>query len=412
MPGFRFPTRPWRLVLGLAFTQCIGFGVTINAFGLLTLPTMAHFHCSQGEAGAVAAIFLAAMTLVIPCIGWLLDHVTPRPVITIGTLLAGLAYLVAARSGTLGLYMAAMGIAGVGIAASTYVPAVMLIAHWIPPTRQGLAYGIMLGGISLGGIVFPPLLTRLLAVLSWREVFDIQAALLLVVCMPLLWKLAVMPPRSPEDHRVSPGVTIPTRLGVHLRSWNYWLWVVVLALLTLSGVSLLMLMIPFLQSIGLSAENAAWVYAAAGTATFLGSLLFGTLSTRWGPHRTLFRGTLLSVTGVGALMVATHPALRPVALVLFCIAWGSTFNLANQVSPTLLQDLVDEHHFGMLFGIGNLFSGIAAAAGPVLLGGLVDTTRTYTPSLGLCAVLFLATLPMIYRIRPGPAAPGRFRESL
>ena len=87
-------------------------------------------------------------------------------------------------------------------------------------------------------------------------------------------------------------------------------------------------------------------------------------------------------------------------VVLFVLIGGTTFNLVNQFSPTLLMELIGQRNFGSLLGIGNLISGLGAAMGPTLFGYLVDSTRSYVLPLSLSAAMMaLALLPLIMLLR-------------
>ena len=90
------------------------------------------------------------------------------------------------------------------------------------------------------------------------------------------------------------------------------------------------------------------------------------------------------------------------AIALLSLTWGSTFNLANQLSPLLLVEILGERHFASLFGIGNLISGIGSALGPEVVGYLVDTTHTYNTALVLCAAVMLIALLPIALLRTDP----------
>lgn len=390
----------WTLVIGLGVVMAISFGITINAFSVLTLPLIETFGCTNEQAARAATAFIIAMTLAMPAAGWLLDHVAPRPVMALGAVITGIGYLVAARSADINMFIFGMSLCGLGIGASTYIPAFILVTHWMPVQRQGLAFGVMLAIAAVGGIVFPVLLTRMIAAFGWRTSMEAGTALIFFVCLPLLLLLVRLPEKTTPIHQQT-NVRLEGRSVFNaLRMGRYWLWVGMFLLITMSSLSILMGLVPYLRAVGYSATNASFIYASIAASSIVGNLLFGTISTRWGAERTLLFGVALGAVGLMFLMMASNAIWGMAAIIVFCLVWGTTFNLVNQLSPTLLMEFVGQRNFGSLLGIGNLVSGLGAAAGPSLFGHLVDTTHAYLMPLALCVSLMLLALPplmVLYR---------------
>ncbi|WP_019447641.1 MFS transporter [Cupriavidus sp. BIS7] len=395
----------WGIVIGLAVVLCISFGTTLNVLSVFTPPIQQAFQCSNEAAARVATVFLLTMTLAMPAAGWLLDRMSPRPVMTGGAALTVLGYLAASQAGDITQLTAMLGVAGVGVGASTYVPAITLTSRWISPSRQGLAFGILLAGAALGAIVFPLPITYLTQWLGWRYAMQAIAALIALTCVPMLAWIA----RLPDSSLTAPGEVAPMPLHGHeigeaLRMPRYWLWIVMLMLITLSSLGVYIALVPYLVSTGYSAERAAAIYMAIGAATLAGNFLFGALSNRWGPKTVLLIGTALSAVGILCLLAVHHHALGMIAIALFSLIWGSTFNLANQLSPLLLAESMGQRNFGGLLGIGNLISGVGSAFSPEALGYLVDATHTYTIALAICAALLvIALLPISLLQQHDPA---------
>lgn len=385
----------WMLVGGLGIVMSVIFGFTINAFSILTLPIIDAFGCSHEQAARIATVFMISVTLAMPAAGWLLDHVAPRLVMVTGGLLTGLAYLAAAHVSDLDAFTLAIALCGLGAGASTYVPAFVLLSNWFPPRRQGLAFGILLAIVAAGGTFLPMWLNRMVEVLGLFATMEVGAFLILMICVPLLLWLVRMPAQASTTSPWPMDAAVERGLGEVLRMPHYWLWIAMFLLVTLSGLSILMGLVPYLVSVGYSASEGAAAYGAIAAATIVGSLSFGALSTRQGAGRTLALGILVGGIGLVCLLQASHQTFGFAAVVLFVLAWGTTFNLVNQLSPTLLAEFAGRRGFGSLLGIGNLVSGLGAALGPMLFGYLVDRTGNYVLPVTLCAVLMVfALLPL------------------
>lgn len=392
----------WTLIAVLGLNMCLGFGLSLNAFGVYSLAWIESFGCSNEQASRAAGAYFVAMSLTMPLAGWHLARVPPRAMMSLGMAVTSLSCVLAAYAETLGGVIAAMGLCGAGIGLSTYIPSFTLVSARVQAARQGLAFGVLLAAISAGGIIFPPLLERLVALLGWRQTM-LSSGLLLGLSAPLLL-VTVRGPASPagadsmaHTHASGDGRS----LAQTLNSGHYWLWVVMLALVSLSSIGLLMNLLPLLVKAGYETQRAAQLCALTGLATLVGNLLFGLLSMRCGPWRTLCIGTAISAIATLLLLVADHPQLGLLAMLGFALAWGSCFNTVNLVSPTLLFEAVGPRNFGTLLGLGNLLSGLAAAAGPSALGYLVDRSHSYTlPLLASAAVMAAALLPALGLRKP------------
>lgn len=391
----------WLLVVALAFVFCVSFGLTINVLGLFTPPIMASFGSSTGQASQISTVFFIAMTLTMPASGWLLDRIPPRSIMVTGVALTALGYLLASQSPDLESLTLCMVLCGVGVGASTYVPGVTLVTHWVSTRRQGLAFGILMAGASLGGIVFPLMVNSIMTALGWRTTMQVLAATIFLTCSPPLFLLA----RMPETHGAAklsttnePGAGIGQALGMS----RYWLWIAMMTFATLSYLGIYMSLASFLIAAGYSDRHAAAFLTACAISALAGNFLFGTLSARWGAYTILMIGTACNITGILFLLAASHPSLGLAAVVLFSILWGSTFNLSNQFSPLLLIDAMGSRNFGSLLGIGNLVAGLGSAFGPMIVGYLADATKTYTLAMLLCAGLMavaLGPITLLHRLR-------------
>ena len=392
----------WILVACLGFVLAICFGITINAFGIYALPVLHSFQASNEEVGHAAGAFFLTQSLMMPLSGWLFERTRPQWLMGCGVAFSGLCCIMGSQAETVQQYVLWMGACGLGIGLSTYIPAFTLVTHWAAPSRQGLLFSIILAAISAGGILFPPVLSRLIQALGWTSALFASGMLLLLVCTPLLLWIVRLPPKT--DHKQQqaelPSNTIAQSLGLR----HYWMWVLMLSLISISTIGLLMSLVPYLIAMGYSASRAADLYALTAIMTLLGNFLFGMLSSRWGARNILLFGIVLSAVGTLLLLAAQQPVWGSVAVLGFCVIWGLSFNVGNLLSPMLLIESVGHRHFGVLLGIGNLVSGIAAAAGPSSFGYLVDTTHSYQWPALCCAIAVLVAFAPTFTLsrRPVP----------
>lgn len=405
------PPRGWGVVAGLAAVLCVLFGVTMNSFGVFLLPIAESFGSTSEQTARAVMVFVLAMNVAMPAAGWLLDRVRPRPVMLAGVALTALGCGLAAESPSLGRLTAAMALGGIGVGASTYVPAVVVASRWIERSRHGLAVGALLAGASIGGMIFPVLMTEIIARYGWRLALRAGAGLILALCLPLLPWAARLPDGAGGAEAAaaaSPG----RGLLPSLRAPRYWLWVAIQVLITPSTLGVYFHVVPYLVSVGYSAQRAAACYAAMGGAALAGFGVFGVVARRFGARRTLCFGTGMATVGLLLLPFAAERSLGLAGAAGFVVLWGGSFNLINQLAPVLLVDAVGERHFGALLGLGSFVAGVLSSFGPTLTGLVYDATRSYTLAFQVCALMLALALVPIALLRPRALAiPVQARET-
>src|SRR6202035_3073531 len=99
-------------------------------------------------------------------VGWLLDRVPAQIVMATGAVLTALGIVMMARAGSFRGVIAGSFVTGVGMIASTILPASMVISNWFGE-RRGTALGITTAGMELGGMVIAIVAGYLDAAYGW-----------------------------------------------------------------------------------------------------------------------------------------------------------------------------------------------------------------------------------------------------
>lgn len=386
----------WCVVFVMALTLGILFGSTLNSFGVFTLPLTVAFAASHEQVANASSLFMLSMTVAMPVGGWLMERLGPRPVMVSGALLASAGYFLGGLSQDIDSLAMWMAISGVGIGISTYVPAIAMVLRWVALPRQGLAVGLVLAGGSLGAIVFPPFLSWIIEHYQVHDAMKLIGAMMLLIVVPaLLWQ-ARMPRRANTPEQGGRGAELAgLPLAAALRLPGYWCWVGMQILLTLSVLGIFVNIVPFLIRTGYTPAQAAGIFSATSTCALIGHFVFGFLSTRWDAKSVLLMANVVGFLGILALLAVSAGWAGPVAVAVFALGWGATFNLVNQFSPMLMARMVGEREFATLLGLGSLLAGVGSAFSPKLVGYLLDVTQSYAPSLLFCATCTVLSLPLI-----------------
>jgi MFS family permease len=211
MPSVRDALRgPWRAVAVLGVTQIIAWG-TIFYTPVLIVPLIAAergWSLTFSMGGFSLALLVAG--LVSPRVGRSIDRYGGHVVMTAGALVSavGLVGLVYANSPA--SYLAVWVVLGAGLAASLYDPAFATLGRVFgAAARRPITVLTLAGGFA--STIGWPTTHLLLGSVGWRGTYLVYAALLTLVCAPLLafalprTRAAVAPPRyrSRRCHRTA-----------------------------------------------------------------------------------------------------------------------------------------------------------------------------------------------------------------
>lgn len=376
----------------------------------------------RGRAGALAALFLAALALrpqivglgpLIPSIQDDLDvsHAVVGLLGTIPVLCMGLfappAALLLKRVGTRVAIGACLClIASFGLLRVAAPHAALIVVFTIPigvgmgfagalmpvfvkerfPDRPAFATGVYTTGIQLGSALSSGLAVPVAhAAGGWRA--SLAAFSAVTVGLFLGW--LVLTRREPPHARVEARAPrLPVRSGMA------WLLVVLFGFMGLTYYGLNAWLADSFVERGWSEASAGGLIAVLNIASLPSSVLVPWLSDRHGSRRPFMIGLgVMLVTGVAGLVLFPGGAY----------AWTTLVGLANgAMFPMVLTLPLDVSHrpdrvgsiVGMMLGVGYLVS----AASPFTLGVIRDATGSFTGAMwalvGVAAVWLLATLPL------------------
>ncbi|OBI10915.1 oxalate/formate MFS antiporter [Mycobacterium sp. E2462] len=328
-----------------------------------------------------------------PFQGALIDRFGPRRLISIGTLLAGASWVLAAQAHNLpALYLTYGGIGGLGTGI-VYVGVVGLMVRWFPD-RRGFAVGVVAAGYGMGAILttFP--------IASSLAARGVQSTLWLFgIVFAVVGFGAAQGLHAPaEELRVTTAPTPVTardyRPSEMLRRPLFWLLFVMMTMMATSGLMVTSQMATFATDFG-AAKVAVFGLAALPLALtidrFTNGLtrpLFGWVSDRLGRENTM--GLAFALEGVAMtlwLLTRSDATLFVLLSGLVFFGWGEIFSLF----PSTLTDTFGTRHatanYGWLyisFGVGSILGGPLAAL-------LHQRAGSWVPVFG-CAIAFdLAT---------------------
>jgi predicted MFS family arabinose efflux permease len=377
----------WGVALAATAGVYVGFAsLFVYTFGLFLKPLSDEFGWSRQAISTGFGIAAMSVAIASPLLGALLDRLGPRRIIVPCLVVFGLAFaslgLLTPHLWHFYLVCLALGIVGNGTAQMAYSRAV---ASWFAQ-RRGLALALMMCGGALGAMTLPPLTQWLIDRVGWRAACAGLGLGTVAIGVPVVlrWireRPTATRPASDPARQHADGASVQQGL----RSWVFWVLVIVLFFASISQNGALAHLSALLTDRGVPASGAALALAAMGGAGLVGRLVTGLLLDRFFAGYVSFGLLAVAAAGVFLLAGAHSLAMGVTAAMLIGFGMGGEAD----VTPYLLSRYFGLRSFATLYGFTWTAFACAGALGPILMGRAYDLTGSYER---LLTTLALGTL--------------------
>lgn len=306
-------------------------------------------------------------------IGYLLDRLSVRTIISVGCLLSLIGITAMQYADAAWIFITAAAIYGIGIS-PIWIVCLTKIREDQRATQMGVLYTIWLVGLGTG-----PVVTNLL--------LDYDASLtywVLVAVSLTSWLLSLLITGGRSIHLdVVPFRKQLSILGSRLKEMKLLLPGMVLQ--TLSAGMLLPILPSFaVNDLGMSATHYSMLLLIGGGCTIIGLIPMGKLSDAYGKKWFLVIGFLC----FGAILFALT-FTPPISLAFF---WASVLGISYAaVLPAwnaLLAAYVPPGQQGLGWGVLSTVEGIGGMIGPII-GGVLATSFSQSSVIALAGLLFI-----------------------
>src|ERR1700681_2743227 len=180
------PARMALNVLALCFAlSALGRGLG-ESFTVCLKPISESFGWDRAQVVSVYSLAALAGGLAAPLVGRLFDRSGPRAVYSLGLILLGGAFLIAAYAQALWQFQISLGLCvGLGIACIGNVPNSILLGRWFGP-RLPTAMAILYSAAGAGILILLPASQLLIDHVGWRGAYRIFGAVAVLLLLPLL----------------------------------------------------------------------------------------------------------------------------------------------------------------------------------------------------------------------------------
>ncbi|MCA1452043.1 MFS transporter [Bradyrhizobium sp. BRP22] len=382
------PTRVALNVLALCFAlSVIGRGLG-ESFTVFLKPISESFGWDRAQIVSVYSLTWLAGGLTAPLIGRLFDHSGPRAVYSLGLLLLGGSFLVAAHAQYLWQLQFSIGLCvGVGIAFIGNVPNSILLGRWFGP-RLPTAMAVVYSATGAGVLVLLPASQILIDHVGWRgayQIFGITALCLLVPLLLLPWRRfsrgSPHVVKKVDPDIVDEGWTLLSAMRHHA----FWALFATFFFTAIGMYAISAQIVAYLIDAGFPPLQAATAWGFSGVVLLFGMLGVSELDGIIGRRPSVLFSYAVSILGIILLwLLQWYPNFW--LLTGFVVSFGSMIGSRGPLLTATAMKLFRGKRVGTIYGTVSIGSGLGSAFGSWAGGLIHDFTHSYNPVIAFALV--------------------------
>ena len=395
------PLKPARValnVLALCFAlSVLGRGLG-ESFTVFLKPISENFGWDRAQVVSVYSLASLAGGLAAPLVGRLFDRSGPRTVYTLGLVLLGGAFLIAAHAQQLWQFQLSLGLCvGLGIAFIGNVPNSILLGRWFGP-RLPTAMAILYSATGAGVLILLPASQILIDHIGWREAYEIFGGAALFLLLPLLllpWRLfSTGSPhlaKSAAADFADEGWTLLRAMRHHA----FWALFSTFFFTAVGMYAIAPQIVAYLIDAGFPPLQAATAWGFSGIVLLFGMLGVSSLDSIIGRRPSVLFSYAVSIVGILLFwLLQWYPNIWILAGFVLC--FGSMFGSRGPLLTATAMKLFRGERVGTIYGAISIGSGLGSAFGSWSGGLIHDWTQSYNPMIAFSLVsVLLGMIPFL-----------------
>ncbi|MFT3907228.1 MAG: MFS transporter [Steroidobacteraceae bacterium] len=391
-------------ILGIASSFSV---LVLNMTGLFAAPLKAEFGWSTSQIFLGSGIAGIGGILSAPFIGAISDRFGVRRVLALSFAIEALILLSYKFMGSdpMGYYVR-YGALAVLCMGTTQVVFSRIISAWFN-RRLGLALGLALAGVGVGGAIWSLVIQKFIDLYGWRNAYAGMAALIACITLPLVVLLVRETPLAmgqnidgDENSTARATTAAVEHSGLTLReaagTGQYWLMIGVFLLMGCGLQSVQIHLVPLLVSRGNSAQLASQVQATLSVAVIFGRVFSGWLLDRLFAPRVAQLFLIAPIIGISALILGVTGA--PAFAAAMCV--GLAVGGESDVVAYLVRRYFGLRQYSRIYGTFFSAYGTASAIGPYATAwGLDHLQGGYSRLLWVHVALLVAAFVLLFGYR-------------
>ncbi|HEV3158738.1 MAG TPA: oxalate/formate MFS antiporter [Xanthobacteraceae bacterium] len=339
------------------------------------------------------SLLIILQTWFSPFQAYLVDRFGPRLLISVGALLSGGSWVLAAFANNLWALYLTYGVIGGFGTGIIYVGVIGLVVRWFPD-RRGLAAGLAAAGYGFGAIFTSFPIDSMIKSSGYAQTLLVWGIIQGVIGVLAAQGLRLPPENYQPSTTSSPIISEQTHRSYSPRAMLqnpiFWLLFVMMSMMSTSGLMVVSNVGPFANEYKVSQALVLGMAALPLSLTlsrFTNGLtrpFFGWVSDHIGRETTMAVAFSLECVAILILFAfIDRPALFVVLTGLVFFGWGEIFSLFPSTLTDTFGPKYAATNYGFLYiaqGVGSIFGGPAAAF-------LKQTTGSWTAVFIVVAVL-------------------------
>lgn len=396
----------WLVVLGgLLIMVTIG-GVAWNCVSQYIKPVCADLGFSRQAMSMCQTINSLVSMAISLSWGYILRHFSLKKLMRTAVFVLPAAYYGFSLCRSIwGFYLCA-ALQGLSLAFLMTLPLSMILSNWFEEKR-GVAMGICFMGSGLGGMIFNPLVARVILRYGWRVAYRSMAGVMLAAAFVAVFFLlrclrpeerGLRPLGWEKTHTDAPaaGMEEGESLGDLIRTARFRLMALSLCLSNTAVGCITQCLSPHLSDNGYTVQTAALLVSVGMGLLAVGKIILGELYDRIGTRR----GTLLAMSCgllgvVGMIFCRSRLGLAGIFL-----GQGIGCAFGTVGVPIVVQNLFGKKDYASNFGFISACTSVGGAISPTLNGAVFDHFGSYNPAFALWAVLLIGALAVYWVLLP------------
>ena len=339
--------RKWLIIIAAMVPQMFAWGLTVGALTLWAVPWMKTYSASHGQIMATAMCMLLGIGVFGPLGGYIAERIPVRNLIAAGVTLICVTFLLQSRATAMWqiTLLYALPVAAGLVLTGAMMGQILAVKLFAKP---GLAIGVVSMGVSLGSVITPLIVHKLLSLYTWQTAMVILAAsgaAFLPGILLFIPKLARS--RETEQNQAQSPAKAHIPLGAILTDRTFVGSLMIVMILNFLFNAVFYNLGPYLADLGADTAITAKIISVQSVPAFLGTMVFPALADRVDYRLLLLVAVILIGSGVAATAGGAGANGLLIILPAMALAVGGIYSLI----PAIMAQRFGQDNFERATGL-------------------------------------------------------------